>query len=164
MRTKIVRLMSSMSTWLPVSMICALQTAQVAQAQSVIGTVTNVSGNVTARRFDGSTQPLAERAQVHEGDTLVTDRESFAKVTFVDDGVLVLKPQSRVLVRRYVFEVEQPARDTVTFELQAGGLRSSPGMLGKRSPDATTIRTPSGVVKARDADFVASLLASPEAP
>jgi hypothetical protein len=157
MQTKIVRLMASMSTCL--SMTCV---AQAVQAQSVIGTVTDVSGLVTAKRFDGGIRSLAERAQVHEGDTLMTDRESFAKVTFVDDGVLVLKPQSRVLVRRYAYEVEQPARDAVTFELQAGGLRSSPGILGKRSPDATTIKTPGGSIKARDADFVASLLASPD--
>jgi hypothetical protein len=141
------------------SMICV---AQGAQAQSVVGTVTNVSGLVTVKRFDGSTRSLAEHSPVHEGDTLVTDPDSFASVTFVDDGVLLLKPQSRVLVRRYVYEVEQPARDAVRFELQAGGLRSSPGLLGKRSPDATTIKTPSGLIKARDADFVASLLASPD--
>jgi hypothetical protein len=154
MQTKLLKLASALT------LLCV---GQLALAQSLVGHVSQMTGLIVAKRADGSTKLLAAGSAVFEGDTLATEDESFAKLEFLDDAEIILKPQTRLRVAAYSYDAAQPSRDAVDLELLAGGLKSTAGRLGKRSPGATTIRTPAGDVKAEGASFILALQ-PPETP
>jgi hypothetical protein len=134
--------------------LALLCVGQVALGQSAVGHVSQMTGLIVAQRADGSIKLLAAGSAFFEGDTLATEDESFAKLEFLDDAEIILKPQTRLRVAGYSYDPAQPSRDAVDLELLAGGLKSTAGKLGKRSPGATTIRTPGGDVRAEGATFI----------
>lgn len=123
-----------------------LLSAPLAHAQAV-GSVTNLSGMLVARGADGVPRVLAVHSQVREGDTLSTQRDTYARVVFKDDAEVVLQPQSTLAVTRYTYEPDQPRQDRVELSLAQGGLRSTAGKLARRSPQATVIKTPEGALQ-----------------
>jgi hypothetical protein len=137
--------------------------AHAAQAQAVVGTVTHLSGLLTATRSDGSSKLLAVRSAIHEGDALVTAADTYAKVQFVDDATLILEPQSRLRVASYAWAPDSPARDHVVLELQQGGTQSETGLLGKRNHDAISIRLPDAEIKVHGTNFTALIVPGPSA-
>jgi len=132
-----------------------------AQAQAAAGTVTHLSGLLTARRDDGSTRLLAARSVVHEGETLVTGAGTYMEVQFLDDGTLMMGPDSEVQVTRYSWNPDNPAADRVLLELQRGTLRSETGQLGKRNHDAIRIKVPGGQIEVHGTTFVAQSVPTP---
>lgn len=126
-----------------------------AQAQDAVATVTHIAGLSTARRDDGGTRLLAARSVIHEGETLVTEPDTWLEVQFVDDAVLVVGPASRVQVARYSWNPEHPAADRVVLELLSGSLRSETGRLGKRNHDAILVKVPGGEIAVHGTTFVA---------
>ncbi len=126
-----------------------------ARAQDAVATVTHIAGLSTARRDDGSTRLLAARSVIHEGETLVTEPDTWLEVQFVDDAVLVVGPASRVQVTRYSWNPEHPAADRVVLELLGGSLRSETGRLGKRNHDAILVKVPGGEIAVHGTTFVA---------
>lgn len=123
-----------------------LLSAPVAYAQAV-GSVTNLSGMLVARSADGASRVLAVHSQVREGDTLLTQRDTYARVVFKDDAEVVLQPETRLVVKRYAYDPDQPRRDKVELSLTQGGMRSTTGKLARRSADAAVITTPEGALK-----------------
>lgn len=117
--------------------------AQVANAQ-VVGTVSHLSGLLVARDVDGRARVLAVNSQVRQGDTLVTQRDSYSRVAFTDGAAITLKPESVLVLTRYEFAADKPQQDRVEMGLAQGGFSSEMGRLGKRSPDATVVITPQG--------------------
>jgi hypothetical protein len=132
-----------------------LLAAPAAYAQSV-GSVTTLSGMLVARGADGAPRVLAVNSQVREGDTLSTQRDTYARVVFKDDAEVVLQPGTTLVVKRYAYDPAQPRQDKVDLSLVQGGLRSTIGKLAQRSPDATVITTPQGTLKG-SASMVVSL-------
>ncbi len=125
-----------------------------AQAQAATGTVTHLSGLLTARRDDGSTRLLAARSVVHEGETLVTGADAYMEVQFLDDGTLMMGPDSEVHVTRYSWNPDNPAADRVLLELHRGTLRSETGRLGKRNHEAIRIEVPGGEIAVHGTTFL----------
>ena len=133
-----------------------LLSAPVAYAQAVVGSVSTFSGVLAARGADGVPRVLAAASQVREGDTLSTQRGTYARIVFKDDAEVVLQPETTLVVRHYTYVAGSPQRDQVELALAQGGLRSTAGKLAQRSPDATVITTPAGTLKGR-ASMVVSL-------
>lgn len=123
--------------------IALLMLAPMAQAQ-VVGTVTKVSGLMVAKSAEGRTRVLAENSPLRQGDTVTTERNTFGRLEFVDGAVIVLQPESLMVLRRYSYDAGKPELDKVELELTQGGFSSTAGALGKRSSDATVITTPAG--------------------
>jgi hypothetical protein len=126
-----------------------------AQAQAAAGTVTHLSGLLTARRDDGSTRLLAARSVVHEGETLVTGADTYMEVQFLDDATLTMGPDSQVQVTQYSWNPDAPTADRVLLELQRGVLRSETGRLGKRNHEAIRIKVPGGEIGVHGTTFLA---------
>jgi hypothetical protein len=137
------------------SLLVLLLSAPAAYAQAV-GSVTTLSGMLVSSSADGVTRVLAVNSQVHEGDTLSTQRDTYARVVFKDDAEVVLRPETTLVVTRYTYDADQPQRDKVELGLAQGGLRSTAGKLARRSAEATVINTPLGVLKG-SASMVVSL-------
>ena len=124
----------------------------IAYAQAV-GTITHLSGVLTVQHADGSTALLAIHSGFSQGDTLLTQADTYARIKFVDNGDMVIRPSSQVLIKAYVYDVEHPENDKVDINLLHGGLRSATGLIGKRNHDAVAFETPKGTVGVRGTNF-----------
>ncbi|WP_408364535.1 FecR family protein [Paraburkholderia sediminicola] len=123
-----------------------------AYAQAV-GTVTHLSGVLTVKHADGSVAVLAVKSSISQGDTLVTEANTYTRVKFVDDGEMVVRPSSQVVVKSYVYDADHPEKDNVAIRLVNGGLRSVTGLIGKRNHDAVSFETPTGTIAVRGTHF-----------
>ena len=144
-----IRRILRVSAWMALACGCG------AQAQTVVGTVTQLSGMLVARSAEGITKLLAADSRVLQGDTLTTDARTYAQVVFSDGAEVVLQPQTSLVVTRYAYDAAQPQGDRIELGLAQGGLRSVPGAVGRRNPTATVIKTPQG-----DLQGAATLLVS----
>lgn len=133
-------------------LLATLGCGSVAYAQAV-GTVTHLSGVLTVKHADGSTALLAIKSSIAQGDTLVTEANTYTRVKFVDNGEMVLRPSSQVVVKSYVYDVDRPENDRVAIQLISGGLRSVTGLIGKRNHDAVSFDTPTGAIAVRGTNF-----------
>lgn len=119
----------------------------------VVGTVTNLSGVLTARHPDGSVRVMASKSEVLQGDTLITQANTYARVKFMDNGEIVLRPASEMIVKSYLYDAEKPERDSVAIGLVKGGLRAVTGLIGKRNHDAVSFDTPTATIGIRGTHF-----------
>jgi hypothetical protein len=120
---------------------------------SVAGTVTNLSGLLRARSSTGVNRVLAIRSEVMQGDTLITERDTYARVKFTDDGEVVLRPGTQLAVEAYAYDAIAPAKDNIVLSLLKGGLRAVTGLAGQRNHDVVKINTPTATIGIRGTHF-----------
>lgn len=96
------------------------------------GTVEHLAGTLSVQRADGAARLLSVRSEVLTGDTLQTEKDSFAQIRFSDGGTITLKPNTRFAVQAYGFDPAKAEGDNLVFRLIKGGLRSVTGLIGKR--------------------------------
>lgn len=118
------------------------------------GTVQQLSGTISVQKADGSTRLLARQSAVGKGDTLNTERDSYAQVKFADGAVMTLKPNTRIKIDDFAFDEKAPAKDTSTLSLLKGGLRMITGLVGKRgNQDALRLGTATATIGIRGTTF-----------
>ncbi|NUT60462.1 FecR domain-containing protein [Herbaspirillum sp. C9C3] len=142
----------------PIGLVMALLlllavTCAFAQAQPVVGQVTHLSGVLSVRHADGTRVVLSVKSAILQGDTLITERETYARVKFVDNGEIVLRPGSEVAVSKYLYDDKDPKNDSVAISLVKGGLRAVTGLVGKRNHDAVNFDTPTATIGIRGTHF-----------
>lgn len=119
-------------------------------AGEVIGTVTHLSGPLFAQKSDGSRKVLSQKSTVEEGDILITEKQTYARVKFTDKGEITLRPNSQLKIDQYAFDEAKPEKDKAVFNISKGGLRSMTGAIGKRgNQDSYKMSTPNAVVGVR---------------
>ncbi len=142
--------------------VCGLACAGVA------GTVVNLSGPLIAKKADGAVKVLAVKSEVEQGDTLVSEKNTYAQIRFVDNSEITLKPNTTFKVEAFAYEAGKPAGDSASFSLVKGGLRSITGLLGKRNKEKFQLKTPSATIGIRgttfSAEFVPTTAPTPGAP
>jgi hypothetical protein len=89
-------------------------------ALGAVGTVTVVDGPAFRTPKGGAEQPLQQGASVELDDTLHTGPAGGLKVTLTDQSVVVLGPDSELLVERAEFEGQERSR--VSLKLLVGGI------------------------------------------
>jgi len=119
----------------------------------MVGTVTNLSGVLTARHPDGSTRIMSSKSEVLQGDTLITQSNTYARVKFMDNSEIVLRPGSEMVVKSFLYDAEKPERNNVAIGLVKGGLRAVTGLIGKRNHDAVSFDTPTATIGIRGTHF-----------
>src|SRR5690348_12927980 len=82
--------------------------AWAAFAQASSGTVTQLSGTLSVKKADGSVRILSQKSSVESGDTLNTERDSYAQIKFDDGGQLTLKPNTTVKIASFRFAEDRP--------------------------------------------------------
>ncbi len=128
-------------------------TATVVQAAGV-GTVTLLSGPLLAKKANGTMRVLAAKSSVEVGDTLSTQGKAYAQIRFSDGSTLILQPETTLTIDKFSYEVSKPAADNIAFTLAQGGVRSSTGLLGKRSKDSVLMVTPSANIGMQAANVI----------
>ena len=120
--------------------------------------VTHLSGPMAVRKGDGSVKAVSIGSKVDEGDTLVTEKRTYARIKFTDGSEVTLKPGSQFKVEKYSFDQGKPAGDSASLNLIKGGLRTITGQVGKRgNQDSYQMKTPTATIGIRgtiyDAQF-----------
>jgi len=114
------------------------------------GTVTHLSGTLSVQRPDGTVRILSQKSEVNSGDTLQTQRDSYAQINFTDGSSMTLRPNTTLKVEGYRFAQDQPQQDGVFLNLVKGGMRTVTGLIGKRGDqDAYKIGTGSATIGIR---------------
>lgn len=118
------------------------------------GTVQYLSGTLSVQKSDGSVRLLSEKSQIDEGDTVSTERDSYAQIKFSDGGTVTLRPSTQIKVQGYHYSKAEPEKDNFIFALFKGGLRAVTGLIGKRgNRDAYRLRTATATVGIRGTDY-----------
>jgi hypothetical protein len=118
-------------------------------ASANTGTVTQLSGTLSVKKVDGTVRILSQKSQVETGDTLSTERDSYAQIKFSDGALLTLKPNSAVKIQNFRFAQDQPQDDSFVYSLVRGGLRAVTGIVGKRSKEKYELETATATVGIR---------------
>ncbi|MGZ3184298.1 MAG: FecR family protein, partial [Telluria sp.] len=122
----------------------------------VVGTVTHLSGPLVAKKANGTVKVLAVKSEVENGDTLVSEKNTYAQIKFVDNGQITLRPGTVFKIENYSYNADKPDGDAEHLELIKGGLRSVTGLLGKRNKEKFALKTPSATIGIRGTTFIAT--------
>jgi len=113
---------------------------------------------VTLKTAEGKNRFIAEGSKLFVGDTITTEKESTAVLTFVDTSQVALRPSTRFVVADFQFKPEAPSQDSAQFKLVKGGLRTLTGLVGKRgNQDAYRLQSETATIGIRGTDFTARL-------
>lgn len=140
-------------------LLLLLFSAASAWAAQAVGTVVNLNGPLLARKADGTVKVLAQKSEVHNGDTLVTEKNVYARIRFIDKSEVTLRPNSQFKIENFSFDETKPEADEAKFNLVKGGLRAVTGALGKRSQERVGFSTPTATIGIRGTTFVAEYVA-----
>lgn len=118
------------------------------------GTVSQLSGTLSVQKADGSVRILSQKSAVVSGDTVNTQKDSYAQIKFSDGGTITLKPNTSVKIQQFRFKQEEPEKDSFVFGLVKGGLRAVTGLVGKRGDqDAYNLGTATATIGIRGTSY-----------
>ena len=118
------------------------------------GTVTQLSGTLSVIKADGTARILSQKSEVVGGDTVNTQKDSYAQIKFTDGGSITLKPNTSVKIQQFRFKQEEPEKDSFVFGLVKGGLRAVTGLVGKRGDqDAFSMGTATATIGIRGTSY-----------
>lgn len=127
----------------------------------VSGKIGYMSGALVAQRPDGTVKVMAPKAEVSEGDLLVTAKDSYAQVVMNDGTKMTMRPNSNLKIETYKFKQNEPQADAAVFRLLKGGFRTVTGLIGKRgNKDAYKLRAATATIGIRGTDFSSRLCAT----
>lgn len=121
----------------------------------VVGNVANLSGTLMVKRASGEVKALAQSSLVEEGDLLSSQKDTYARIRFIDDSEVTLRPNTQFKIEGFSYDEAKPEKDKSVFSLLKGGLRSITGALGKRNHDSYKLKTPTATIGIRGTNFIA---------
>lgn len=107
-----------------------------------------------AGKADVGARPAALEMAVQEGDALSTGADGYIYMKTVDDGFLILRPNSRARVTAYHVDAANPANTRVKLELLSGVARSISGTAVKQARQNFRFNTPVAAIGVRGTDFI----------
>jgi hypothetical protein len=119
------------------------------------GQITQLSGTLSVRKADGSVRILSQKSTIESGDTVNTERDSYAQIKFTDGAQVTLKPNTAVKLDNFKFAEDKPQDDSFLYSLVKGGLRAVTGIVGKRNKDAYRLGTATATIGIRGTTFSA---------
>ncbi|HEY1148160.1 MAG TPA: FecR family protein, partial [Pseudoduganella sp.] len=93
-------------------------------------------------------------ATVNEGDEIVTGADGYVYVKTVDNGFLILRPNSKARVTAYQIDKKNPANTRVKLELEKGVARAISGEGVKQARQNFRFNTPVAAIGVRGTDFI----------
>jgi hypothetical protein len=113
------------------------------------GQITHLSGTLSAKKPDGTSKLLSVKSDVAEGDTLTTEKETYARIKFVDGGEVVLRPGTQLKIESYAYNAAKPESDNIVLSMFKGGLRAVTGLIGKRNREKVSFATETATIGIR---------------
>ena len=123
-----------------------------ARADGWIGQVKTASGRVQVMH-QGKTGPIAIGDHVYQSDVILTAADGSVGITFADDSMMSLGPDSRLALDQFSFD---PTTHDGSFDssLQKGTLAVKSGEIVQQTPEAMHIQTPAALLGVRGTEFV----------
>jgi len=130
----------------------AIPLAGAAAAGEPIGQIKTAAGTVAIERA-GTSRPAAAGDRVQEADVVTTGADGTVGITFQDNSMMSLGPDSRLALDKFLFDTT--THDGV-FEssLRSGTLAVKSGQIVQQTPEAMRVRTPVAVLAVRGTEFV----------
>lgn len=123
---------------------CTVQAVNAADAGKIIFVAGNAQAGEAAAR---------EGASVQEGQMLATGGDGFLYVKTVDNGLFILRPNTRARIVSYQIDVKNPANTRIKLELLSGVARSKSGEAVKLARQNFRFNTPVAAIGVRGTDF-----------
>jgi hypothetical protein len=98
----------------------------------------------------------AEGAVVNEGEMLETGADGYLYVKTADNGLFILRPNSKARIVTYHVDSQQPSNTQVKLELISGVARSKSGDAVKLARQNFRFNTPVAAIGVRGTDFTVS--------
>ena len=136
----------------PTIMMAALLACTFSALAADIGQVKVSKGDVQIQRGAGK-QSAKVGMGIQASDVVLTGTDGAAGITFTDNSLVSVGPNSVFAIDRYSFDTTTHAGE---FEgsLKRGKLAAVSGKMVKQSPESMKIRTPSAVMGVRGTEFV----------
>ena len=123
-----------------------------AAAAADVGEVKVAKGHAYSER---GSERIAARVglPVQQSDKVVTGADGTVGITFSDNSLLSIGPESRFAIDRYVFDTTTHAGQ-FDSTLSRGTVAVVSGKIVKQSPEAMKIHTPSSIMGVRGTEFI----------
>ena len=135
------------------TLILAAVLAMAAPAMAAdVGLIKVSKGDVRIERAGAKVAATVGTA-VQASDVIVTGADGLAGITFTDNSLVSLGPNSHYSIDKYRF-------DSTTYQgefessLTKGRLAAISGKMVKQSPEAMKVRTPSAIMGVRGTEFI----------
>jgi hypothetical protein len=117
-----------------------------------VGLIKVAKGNVQIQRGDARLAAAVGSA-VQPADVIVTGADGSAGITFSDNSLVSVGPNSVFAIDKYSFDTTTHVGE---FEgnLKKGRLAAISGKMVKQSPESMKIRTPSAIMGVRGTEFL----------
>ena len=120
-----------------------------------VGQVKVTKGIVHVER-EGARIPATVGMPIRQSDRLVTGPDGTVGVTFADNSLLSVGPNSTLAVDKFSFDASTH-EGQFDASLQRGTLAVVSGKMVKQSPDAMRIKTPASILGVRGTEFVVKI-------
>jgi len=128
----------------PLPLPLPVSTASKTSADGEVARVKNVAGMATVTR-NGKVIPANKDERIYQGDTLKTGANGSVGITFKDNTILSLGPNSVVFISEFLFAPAQGKLSIVT-RLIKGTAAYLSGVIAKLSPQSVRFETPVATV------------------
>lgn len=119
-----------------------------------VGLITMTLGQAHIFRPDGSRRSARQGNPVWVGDRIETAAGGHVHIRFVDDGLVSVRPNSRLVIEDYRYDSQQVQQSLVRFRLDHGVARSISGAAAEGARERFRLNTPLAVIGVRGTDFV----------
>ena len=138
------------------AMAIILSCAASAAAEETVGVgeVSLVLGEAIRFSDSGERVAVTRGMTIAVGDAIETRSNGHVHIRFVDDALVSVRPNSKLSIDRYDFDVSQPERSVVKFSLSEGVTRAISGKAAKAARDRFRLNTPIAAIGVRGTDFV----------
>jgi hypothetical protein len=131
--------------------IAILTLAAAAADETAIAQVKTAAGAVFVVR-DGHRNPVKPGEPLFEKDVLQTDADGAIGVTFTDNSILSLGPNSEAALAEYSFDSSN-FKGAMLTDMRKGTLSMVSGDIARSSPTAMKVRTPTAILGVRGTSF-----------
>lgn len=127
--------------------------AEVTQPE-VAGHVTLVIGQALVTNKNNEQRDLKRDDVVYSGETIETSLGGHVHLHFIDDGIISLRPSSRLVIEFYHYDKQQANNSAIRLTLQSGVLRSISGKATEADHQRFRLNTPITAIGVLGTDFI----------
>jgi len=131
-----------------------LAASTLAQAAETAGEVVLAKGNAFLQR-EGTRlrMPISAGYAARTGDVFQTTSGGHLHIRLHDGGLIILRPESRVIIDEYIFRPEDPSAARVRLRLEEGVMRTITGAGIKTAQHRFRLNTPIAAIGVSGTDF-----------
>ena len=118
-------------------------------AELIVARIATHSGSGSLIAPDGQTRPISNGAPLFNGDTVRTDKESYAVVAFRDRSKATVISESEFKLENVRFSGPLYDQGNFVVRVVKGGVRALTGLLAKREPKSVQINMITAVIGIR---------------